>query len=235
MDARIVFDNRVIDEVDGSICIADDVMARFKAPPGWTRKSLRTAWDCSKKKRTKFFAGGGNNVYDPEAAEQWNEKITMGIYETPISLEAAFQQLPTTKVIFEKVKHLLGDWDFNNEEELEAIQLQIVGYEEGNGIAPHNDFPGGFVKSMVLITDQDGYLEFGRKKRGEKTGKNFDGLRVKYNKGDCILILYNGPGDKGWKHSVDGQKHKDARRINLTFRQVNTSNRLPMPQKLKCM
>lgn len=87
---------------------------------------------------------------------------------------------------------------------------------------------------MVLINDRTGYLEFGQKKRTEK-GKNFDGLRVTYNKGDCILILYNGPGDKGWKHSVLGSKHKHERRINLTFRQINMVNLLPMPEDLKSM
>lgn len=120
MDNKIVFDNRYIDEVDGTNAIIDEVLDLFQVRHGWTRKALKTAWDLSKLKRTKFFAGEGINAYDLEAAKQWLKDLALGIYENPLTLQEAFKILKKTEEIFERVKQLLFDWNLEDPTEQAA-------------------------------------------------------------------------------------------------------------------
>lgn len=230
-EKRIVFDNTIEDPKTGLKMIAPEVLNQFKPKQGFTTEAMRTSWDLSKAPdREKGFFGHINN-YEKLAAQQHGKDFTMGIYEGAISLEQAFEVLPTVKKVFDRTQCLYPDWELEEQEEKDAIQCQIMGCRPGHGIDPHNDFTGGFVKSMILINDQDGVLEFGKAKRSVGGG-SFDKLSVPYNKGDCLVIYYGGPGEKGWKHSVDGTKH-GQNRINITFRQVNATNLKKLPLRLK--
>ena len=230
-DKKIVFNN-FHQSSNGLPTIDEEVANQFEPRSGWSNKLLRLAWDLSKVPgREKCFGGAGINLYEPNAAKQFGEDFELGIYESPITLQEFFKVLPKVKEIFEEVEPLLEDWDYSCPQEKEAIQVQIAGYKKHNGIAPHNDFPGGFEKSMVLINDCDGFLQFGETARST-AGKGFPQLKVPYNKGDCLVILFGASGEKGWKHSVDGKKYSTDR-ISIVFRQVNLLNRKILPENLK--
>ena len=72
------------------------------------------------------------------------------------------------------------------------------------------------IKSMLLMSNQDGYLRFGSTRGG--SGRGVEGAKIGYNKGDVLLVFANGSADQGFKHSVYGKDHT-VRRLNYTIRQ----------------